>query len=308
MGYQDRDYYQEEGGPSGFQFGGDLSYTWRLVILNAGLFLANFFLTSDRGDAITDFLSLHGDTAVKPYLWFQFLTYGFVHSADLGHIFWNMVGLVVFGSAIESTYGRREFLRFYLLAILLGGVLWGTRVYLAQVFGWEQFGSALELANTRLVGASGGTMALTLLFCLRYPFATIMLMLVLPVPAWVLGVIYIVGDLLQVGKATGTVAHDVHLAGAAFAVAYFYFQWNLTRAISFGWLTRLGNSLSALAKPRPKLKVYDDDDDDDNAYRELEKEADRILSKISRDGESSLTKQERQTLERYSRLMRQTHR
>ena len=93
----------------------------------------------------------------------------------------------------------------------------------------------------------------------------------------------------------------------AFAVAYFYFDWNLTRVLDFTWLSRAGSSLGRLMKPRPKLKVYDEEGED-AVHRELESEADRILAKISRDGEGSLSAQERKTLEHYSRLMRQKHR
>jgi hypothetical protein len=59
-------------------------------------------------------------------------------------------------------------------------------------------------------------------------------------------------------------------------------------------------SLSAL-KLRPKLKVHDPAADE----RDLSREVDRILEKISREGEASLSKQERATLERASRRYQQ---
>ena len=303
MGYQDREYYQEDRTPSGFQLGSDLSYTWRIVILNAGLFLANFFLFSNVERNLTYYLELHGDSPARPLFWYQFLTYGFVHDPEnLGHLFWNMFSLAMFGNMLEQHYGRREFLRFYLVSILLGGLFWGIRIYLNAEYGPQ----ADEAARHILFGASGGVTAVTLLFCLRYPFATINLMFVLPVPAWALGALIIISNLLQVNSRG--IAIDVHLTGAAFAIAYFYFNWNLTRVLDFSWLSRAGSSLGKLVKPRPKLKVFEGDEDDDGVYRELETEADRILAKISRDGEGSLSTQERQTLERYSRLMRQKHR
>jgi membrane associated rhomboid family serine protease len=306
MGYQDREYYQEDRTPSGVQLGGDLSYTWRIVIINCGLFLANFFLFSGVERGLTYYLSLHPSTASQPLYWYQFLSYSFVHDPnELGHLFWNMVWLVVFGNMVEQHYGRREFLRFYLLAAFVGGLFWGIRVYLDTLYGALVQPGASPIPI--LLGASGAVTAVILLFCLRFPFATINLMLVLPVPAWVLGAITIVSNLLQVGRVEG-VAYDVHLTGVAFAIAYYYFNWNLTRVLDFTWLSRMGSSLGKLVKPRPKLKVFEGDEDDDAVYRELETEADRILAKISHDGEGSLTAQERQTLERYSRLMRQKHR
>ncbi len=120
MGYQDREYYQEDRTPSGVQLGGDLSYTWRIVIINVGLYLANFFLFSDpaRLNLLTNYLSLHADTWRQPLFWYQFLTYGFVHApataeaSNFGHLFWNMFSLAMFGSMVEQYYGKREFLRF----------------------------------------------------------------------------------------------------------------------------------------------------------------------------------------------------
>jgi membrane associated rhomboid family serine protease len=310
MGFQDREYYQEEHGSSGFQFGSDLSYTIRLVIANAAVFLLDFFLQGQQFlgfNGLQDALSMHGDTLVKPWLWYQFITYGFAHGG-LDHLFWNMIGLIVFGNEIERTYGKREFLRFYLVAMVFGGLLWGVRVYGSYALGWNFIDyRPQDLHLVTMLGASGAVMATTILFCLRYPFSTLYVMMLLPVPAWLVGTIYVVIDLFQAGHSQGTVANDVHLAGAAFAVAYFLRDWRLARMLSFGWLTRMGTTLKRLATSRPKLKVYDDEPDD-SIYRELEIEADRILEKIAKEGENSLSHKERQTLEHYSRLMRQKHR
>ncbi len=48
-------------------------------------------------------------------MWWQFLTYGFVHDiSGITHLLFNMVGLYVFGRDVELRMGRMEFLRFYL--------------------------------------------------------------------------------------------------------------------------------------------------------------------------------------------------
>jgi membrane associated rhomboid family serine protease len=309
MGYQDREYYHEEQAPSGMQLGGELSYTWRLVIVTVAVWLVNFFAFPQL---MGDWLAVRGDTVVRPQFWYQFLTYGFAHNPEgLGHIFWNMFGLVIFGSQIERTYGKREYLRFYLVSILVCGLFWGLRVYLQPLLGIEFSKPGLQLSNITLVGASGAVMAVTILFCLRYPFATIHVMMLFPVPAWVVGVVYVVGNLVSASAAVAgehTVAYDVHLVGALFALAYFALDLRLTPYTSFAWMERAGNSIKTLFRPRPKLKVYDEAEPDDSLHRRLEAEADRILEKIATQGESSLSKEERQTLERYSRLMRQKHR
>ncbi|HAA69795.1 MAG TPA: rhomboid family intramembrane serine protease, partial [Planctomycetaceae bacterium] len=40
-----------------------------------------------------------------------------------------MAGLWFLGRPVETRYGKREFLLFYLLAILLGNVVWSARMY-----------------------------------------------------------------------------------------------------------------------------------------------------------------------------------
>jgi hypothetical protein len=158
-----------------------------------------------------------------------------------------------------------------------------------------------------LIGASGAVTAIILLFVLRYPKRTILLMFVLPVPAWVVGLLVIGGNIMMMLQPHGdmSTAFDVHLVGAVFAIAYYRFGWNLGRiSPSFAWL-RAGSSKFKL-KRRPKLKVHDPDSDD--RYSDQDDQADRLLDKVNREGMESLSKKERRILEDYSRRMRQKHR
>ena len=40
---------------------------------------------------------------------------------------------------------------------------------------------------------------------------------------------------------------DCAICGALFAIAYYYFDWNLSRTFHFSWLSRWGARLSAAA-------------------------------------------------------------
>ena len=67
-----------------------------------------------------------------------------------------------------------------------------------------------------LIGASGGVTAVILLFVFHFPQRTILLMFVLPVPAWVLGVLLIVFNVLgmhQMMQGGVAVAYDVSPRG-----------------------------------------------------------------------------------------------
>lgn len=310
MGFENRDYYREDEGTSGANTGSDLSITVRIIIVCSTLLLINLFLFSDgRQFQLTrDLLALHGDTYLKPWLWFQYFTYGFAHNPDnIGHILWNMLALFFFGSDMERLYGRREYLRFYLITILLGGVAWSARTALHAP------GSLVPVAPNAgdlVFGSDGVVTAITLLFCIHYPYRNIMLMGVLPVPAWIIGAFIILGNLsILFGNffAGAGVAADPSVVGVVFTILYYRFNWSLSSIPGFDWLASFPRYLGSLLRPRPKLKVYSEGEEDD-AYNELEAQADRILSKLHREGESSLSTEERKLLERYSRLMRQKHR
>lgn len=300
MGYQERDYYREE--PTGNALGIAVnSVVMRLIIINGMLFLANL-LTSRKGDDdttnwLTKLLLLHGDAILHPQMWYQFLTAGFVHSpTNIGHILLNMLALFSLGKPLEERFGGWEFLRFYLVAIVFSSIAWST----AQVLE----GTPKNL----MLGASGGVTATIILFCLLYPRRTLLLMFAIPIPAWVAGLIVIAFDMFGAKMPwapNAKIAYETHLAGAAFAVAYWYFGWNLGRMPGMAVLGAGAQKLGrAMQPPRADVRLHDPDDE----YDDLDAEADRVLDKLHREGEAGLTKKERRVLEAYSRRMRQKHR
>ncbi|MDX1944926.1 MAG: rhomboid family intramembrane serine protease [Pirellulaceae bacterium] len=285
MGYQDREYYRDERPPGAVA----VSLTVKLIVVNCLLFLANLFVANN---GITAVLSLRAGSLVQPQFWYQFLSYGFVHDPkNLMHLIGNMVGLFFFARVIEQRLGWKELLRFYLLAILLGGLVWASRVYF--------IGGSPQSA---LFGASGGVVAVVILFCLLYPRATILLFFALPTPAWLAGLLLVAFDMFGVQR--DHVAHDVHLTGAALALAYWYFGWNFGRLPGLAGLTRGWQSLTKALKPKPDLRLHDPE----QYYEDLDAEADRVLDKLHREGEGSLNARERRILEDYSRRMRQKRR
>jgi len=287
MGVYDRDYYREEQQPPGIQFSGRMMVT-NLVIVTAAVFLVNMFT---RDNWLMNTLAAEPSVVVKPWLLWKLVTYGFAHDPEqIGHIFWNMFGLWIFGRDIEMVYGCKEFLRIYVFTLVLGSLLWCMKEYFAAD------------PQPGLWGASGAVTAIVLLFVFHYPKRTILLFFVLPAPAWVLGVIIIGGNMYHTlfMPNTENVAFDVHLVGAAFAICYYRFGWNIGRMLPGSGGTRF--SLSRL-KPRPKLKIHDPDE----RYEKQDEEADRLLEKVGREGMDSLTSKERRALEDYSRRMRQKH-
>jgi membrane associated rhomboid family serine protease len=301
MGIYERDYGRDEG----YDYGN----TWRpeaekkprsaavvLVIINVVVFLVDFIVA---GGTLSTFFGTTSNTLIKPWMAWQFLTYGFIHDPnDILHLVFNMIVLFFFGRSVEERIGCAEFVRFYLAAIFFSG-------FIASCFYFARGEQAL------IVGASGGVVATTILFALYFPQVEVLLFGVLPIKAWVLAAMMVSLDFLgaagvlgsatapEAGKPVVRTAFEVHLCGAGFAALYFY-HW-----ISLGWLAELqagdwGKQLRNRSR-RMRLKIHNPE----RKLREEEEEADRILAKIHSQGESSLTSSERKLLERYSRRQRE---
>lgn len=285
MGLEDRQYYRDEDASyANFGFS-RYSMVTTLIIINVAIFVLDAF--SPRMDAsgthwLCYLLGLKSD-----HLWqvWNFLTYGFVHSSyetalSYWHIGGNMLGLFFLGHRVEHKLGRWEFMRFYLISI----VVCGLGFTLIQMLFGADFGF--------LVGASGGVSAVIALFIFMFPNDRIYLMAILPIPAWLLGVLFLFQNISTAMTEGSQTAWEAHLIGFAFGVAYFYGRWD------FGTL-RFGTIPNPL-KSRPNLRVHDPDSDSDP----LQEKADLILKKISEFGEPSLTAKERRILKKYSEQLR----
>lgn len=282
MGIYDREYYQADEIQPLRPWDGKSMVTM-IIIVNVAVHIANFVLTSQTND-ITYLLALDSDALTSPTKLWNLLTYGFAHQPGIRHILFNLFSLYILGRSVEERIGKWEFFRFYMIVLIACGIVW-----------------SLTNSNSTLIGASGATTAVSMLFVFYYPQATLMLYMAIPVKAWVLGVIIIVSNLFQPTTLTpegSKIAYDVHLVGAALAAAYFFGNLN------FGALGNLFSGFKSRARiKRSGLKVHQPDAPTAPSKDELE--SDRILEKIHREGESSLTAKERKFMEKYSRKVRE---
>ena len=139
----------------------------------------------------------------------QVVTYAFLHGG-MGHLFFNMLGLWMFGSELERLWGPKRYSQF-----LLAGVLAAAVAQMLVTF--------LTGSNSPTVGASGALFALLLAFGMLFPNRVIM-PLFPPIPmkarTFVLvfgGIELVLGSgLLDIffGSASGDgIAHFAHLGG-----------------------------------------------------------------------------------------------
>ncbi len=267
-----------------------------IILLNVAVFVLENVERLASGDmrggdsALVNLLSTHvspgvpqEDTLRRPWMWWQFLTYGFVHDpSDVQHIVFNMLALFFLGRDVEEWYGTREFIRLYLVMLVFGSVVWAAANSLFD-----------PQRPAVLFGASGAIAGVVVLYALNFPKRILLFMFVLPLPAWLMGALVVAYDIWGAMKPGDShVAYSVHLAGAAFALAYFQLHWNLGRYYdsAAAWLK---------GRSRPSLKVFKPENKPNP--RVADEEVDRILEKIHREGENSLTRKERRVLESASR-------
>jgi membrane associated rhomboid family serine protease len=109
---------------------------------------------------IGEFVSLNGGFALWPLASGQFLpwqpvTYALLHGST-SHLFFNMLGLWMFGSELEMLWGRSRYLQFIIVSVLAAAA--------AQLLVTMLMGS---LGPT--VGASGAIYGLLLAYALAFP-------------------------------------------------------------------------------------------------------------------------------------------
>jgi membrane associated rhomboid family serine protease len=224
-------------------------------------------------------------TVEQGQVW-RLLTSAFCHDRyGLWHILFNMLLLCWFGQRLERMYGSREFLLFYLTAAVSASLAYVALAYYN--------GSQLPA-----IGASGAVMAVMMLYVIFYPFEQFLLFWFIPMPLWAMLGLYMLYDLHPVllslaGDRMFTgVAHASHLGGLAFGFLYWRFGWRLEPILDR--MAPADHRSKSRGFTKSMILPYAPRD------HELAERVDEVLKKISEEGASSLTDEERELLNRAS--------
>ena len=191
-----------------------------LLIINGILFLcAQVFsgVISINGykqytGPIYEYLALHNINNDDFGVW-QFVTHMFVHDLlDPMHIFFNMFALWMFGRSIESRWGSKRFLSYYIFT----GI--GAAILHMIITG----------GGSMMFGASGAVFGILLAFGMVYPNTQILLLIPpMPIKAKYLVIGYGLLELyLGYGRMDDGIAHFAHLGGMLFGLLVFLY-WKI---------------------------------------------------------------------------------
>jgi membrane associated rhomboid family serine protease len=219
------------------------------------------------------------------------VTYLFVHSGII-HLAANMLGLYLFGTAVENRMGPRAFLFYYLYC----GV--GAAVFSLLL--------NLVLPQAPIVGASGAVLGIAVAFAMFWPDAEIMVFPIpLPIKARTLVIVLAIMDLVAARWFPGGTAHEAHLGGMLAGWLFFKVQAisrrrpapvpreQAERVVMVQQTATRESEPRGTAPARPLGPRAGSDP--------VAAEVDRVLDKISATGIESLTPEEKRFLAEVSK-------
>ncbi len=240
---------------------------------------------------------LHG----KEY--YRLLTSGFLH-VSWAHLFFNMLSLYFFAGHIEAYLGPLFFLLIY-IGSLLGGNLLALFIH----------------RNTpyyRAVGASGAVSGVIFAAIALFPKMKLGFIIIpgFDFPAWAFGLGFVLYSIYGIRAQRDNIGHEAHLGGAIVG---------LLIAVAIRPEMLIENTLPIVLVLVPTLififiiiykpgmlmsgtksfyQYYEPEKEDmDHKYNADKKakseEVDRILDKINREGEESLTEREKEVLRNF---------
>ena len=177
-----------------------------LMIIMGGVFLLQEILQMMRMGIYFSFLEyfalIPGLIWNKYRLW-QLVTYIFLHG-DFGHIIFNLLALWMFGGELESYWGSRKFLRYFLFCGIGAGLC--TAVF----------------SLNPVIGASGALYGILLAFGWLFPNRLIYIYFLFPVPAKYMVVIFGLLEFFYFSRpgTGGGISHLTHLGGLLFGLIY----------------------------------------------------------------------------------------
>lgn len=264
---------------------------WRLIIINVAVCLLLNILVSVMavsgdmffGEVLTDYITLPSALGDLPLRFWTFATYMFVHF-DFLHLIGNMLMLYFLGRMFSDLLGGPRMTVVYLIGGLCGGLVF---ILVENI---------IPPDNTRhyLEGASAGVMAIVVAVAayspdyMTFPFGRPLKL------KWLALIVFVISSLIDLTENTG--GKVSHIGGAIFGLIYGT-QLRNGRKFMDGFATVFKSKRKNLRVEYSRSRRASDE-----AYNasktSLRRQVDEILDKISRSGYDSLTKDEKEFLQK----------
>ncbi len=214
----------------------EISLTLALVLINGGLSLYAF----SNPQVFSSLL-------FNPYMckhhrqWYRVLTHAFIHG-DWIHLFFNMFVLYQFGGLIEQIFTEEQVFKQLFPELSFWGKSQGYLFLVLLYFGGllaavlPAFAKHSDNPAYNSVGASGAVSAVVLALIVLLPTMKLYLFFIpIGIPAFVLGIAYLIYEYVMSKRMSTGIAHDAHLWGGLFGLLlillfnwrfaiYFYFR------------------------------------------------------------------------------------
>ncbi len=263
----------------------------QLLIVNVAVFV----LTQISGMGFwAEWFGLNPHNVIFGLRVWQPFTYMFLH-AGIWHIGINMLMLWMFGSELEKLWGRKEFLRFYLVSGAGAGVFSLVPYFLGVVSGYRG-------AIPSIIGASGAVYAILLAYAVTYPDRKVLVYMIMPVKVKYLMLFMGFMTFSSIGNGDG-ISHITHLGGLV--VGWFYLRRNgRYRGLNIPWrqwLSKFNKIKIVKDDSPPRTKTSSVPPRKGGWHRvkneaDLRHEMDTLLDKITRVGYEQLSNQEKERL------------
>lgn len=175
--------------------------TRNILIVNVLVYLAQYLL-GKNGLYIIEYYCMLFPVSEPQFMPHQIITYMFLHGG-IGHLFFNMFAVFMFGRVLETVWGPRKFFVYYILAGIGAGI--------SQLIVCHLTGSTYPT-----LGASGAVFGILVAFGMLFPNTELMLIFPpIPIKAkwFVIGYGALELFLGFANRAGDNIAHFAHLGG-----------------------------------------------------------------------------------------------
>ena len=180
--------------------------SWMLIILVVTVIVS---YRANNRPALKEQLLYHPYRVKAFKEWHRIVAHAFVH-ADFTHLALNAFVLFQFGARLEGlmqqTLGAAFFPMLYFGGIAFAAIPGMVRHH--------------DNPSYRSLGASGAVSAVLISYILHFPTAELLLFFIVPLPAFIVGILFFVYEHQMDKRSRGNIAHDAHLWGGLYGLLF----------------------------------------------------------------------------------------